>query len=186
MNSQKIIEITARWYAAAMIGLYAIGKLANGQFYRKGFLPPEVAQKTVEQLSAFELAWTFFGYSKTYIWFIGLSQLMGALLLLWPRTKMLGVAILLPILLNIIVVDAEFGVGDAIMSAIFYFLLLVLILVLNRKKIIEVWMALTTIDKDTSTATLGPVLRIALILALLVVTFFLETAMLKMAGFNRF
>ena len=186
MNSQKIVEITARWYAAAMIGLYAIGKLANGQFYRKGFLPPEVAHKTVEQLGAFELAWTFFGYSKTYIWFIGLSQLLGALLLLWPRTKLLGVAILLPIMLNIIIVDAEFGVGDAIWSAIFYCLLLLLVMVLNGKKILEVLAALITIDKDKPSPELNPILRIAFILVLFVATFFLETAILKMGGFDRF
>jgi hypothetical protein len=184
--SSSLIEISARWYAAAMISLYAIGKLTNGQFYHKGKLPPEIAQKTVDQLGAFELAWTFFGYSQNYILFIGLSQLLGALMLLNERSKLLGVAVLMPIMINIVVVDAEFGVGPAIMSAIFYSSLLILILLMNRQKVWNAFKQLTIKANTGTTSTLGSIIRIGIILGLLVGIFFLETLLLKVVGANRF
>jgi hypothetical protein len=180
----QIVEVAARWYAAAMISLYAIGKLTGGQFYRKGHLPESIAQSTVEQLSAFDLAWTFFGYSQEYILFIGMFQLMGALMLLWSKSRLLGVAILLPIMANIIVVDAAFGIGNAIVSAIFYFILLVLIAVLNYKQILSAMQALT---KPTALPFVKNNWRYVLLLvALVVFTFLLETALLKLAGTVRF
>ena len=80
----------------------------GGQFFRRGQLPDVVAQTTLEQASAFEIGWTFMGYSFAYILFVGISQIVGAWLLLWNKTKLLGVTILFPILLNIIVFDLIF------------------------------------------------------------------------------
>lgn len=48
------------------------------------------------------------GYSFAYILFIGVMQIVGAWMLLWERTKLLGVAILMPILVNIVVFDIIF------------------------------------------------------------------------------
>lgn len=183
---KTIIELAARWYVFAMMNLYAIGKLTGGQFYRKGHLSEELKAKTIEQLSAFELAWTFFGYSRLYILFIGLTQLIGAFLLLWDRTKLLGAAILLGILANIIVVDLEFGVGDAIMSAIFYFSLLVLILLLNWKRVQEIWAELIRKHTTPSISSKAKWLQFAAVLGLFALAFILETLFLKMVGFNRF
>lgn len=183
---KTIIDLAARWYVFAMLTLYAVGKLTGGQFYRKGHLSEELKTKTIEQLSAFELAWTFFGYSKLYILFIGLAQLIGAVLLLWDRTKLLGAAILLAILANIIVVDLEFGVGDAIMSAIFYFSLLILILLLNWKRVQAIWTELIRKQTTLSISNKAKWLQIAAITGLFIVAFLLETLFLKLVGFNRF
>ncbi|MBL7827174.1 MAG: hypothetical protein JNJ57_11115 [Saprospiraceae bacterium] len=186
INWKRIVELTARWYVFAMLNLYAIGKITGGQFYRKGHLPEAITQKTVDQLSGFELAWTFFGYSKFYIVFIGLAQLIGAVMLLWDRTKLLGAVLLLGILLNIIVVDFEFGVGDAIVSAIFYFSLLLLIVGLNWKQVQTVWAQLTQKATRPYIPSRAKMIQFAISLGLLVIVFFLETLFLKMVGFNRF
>ncbi len=183
---KTIIELTARWYVFAMMSLYAVGKLSGGQFYRKGHLSDDLKAKTIEQLSAFELAWTFFGYSKMYILFIGLAQLIGAFLLLWDRTKLLGAAVLLGILANIIVVDKEFGVGDAIMSAIFYFSLLLIILLLNWKRVQVIWTELIRKQVTASISTKAKWLQFAAVFGMLVLAFILETLFLKLVGFNRF
>ena len=119
---KKYLELALRFYVCLKIGIYAVGKMAGGQFFAKGKLPTELAAKPLQEVVGFELAWTFFGYSYEYVLFIGISQLIGGLLLLWDKTKLLGVAILIPILLNIIVVDIFFKISvGALFSAIFYF-----------------------------------------------------------------
>jgi len=135
----RYLEIAARWYVFITLSIYGYAKLFGMQFYRPGKMPPEVAAKTAAELSGFELAWTFFGYSYGYIFFIGFAQVSGALLLLSGRTKLLGTAILIPILLNIIVADSFFGIhSGALLGACYYLLLLLLVLFLNREKVFEV------------------------------------------------
>ena len=101
----KMFEVVCRSYVFIFLNFYGIGKIMGGQFYRKGQLPAEVAQTTIEQASAYDLAWSFMGYSFVYILFVGISQVIGAWLLIWNRTKMLGVMILFPIMVNIIAVS---------------------------------------------------------------------------------
>jgi hypothetical protein len=104
------------------------GKIIGGQFYRRGHLPPEVAQLPLASAGPFELAWTFMGYSFAYILFIGLTEIVGAWMLLWERTKLLGVAIL-PVMVNIIVFDIIFlDKYGALASAAIYTILLFVIL----------------------------------------------------------
>ncbi len=142
----KYFELGIRWYVFIILFQYGIGKIIGQQFYRKGNLPDDIASKTLIEVGSFDLAWTFMGYSNTYILFIGSFQILGALLLLFNKTKLIGVSILLPILLNIIAFDAIFfddGNYGALASAILYFSLLILILFINRVTIFKVIKTLT-------------------------------------------
>ncbi len=122
----------------------------GGQFYRKGELPLEVAKTTIEQASAYDLAWSFMGYSFSYILFVGLSQIIGAWLLLWNRTKLLGVTILFPILVNIIVFDIIFlDVKDAVVNAFIYFLMLIYILYFNKEKVVKAFKSFTSLESSS-------------------------------------
>ena len=117
-NIKKLLSLVCRGYLFVFINFYGIGKIMGGQFYRKGKLPEAIANTTLEQANAYELAWTFMGYSFGYILFVGVLQIIGAWLLLWNKTKLLGVLILLPILTNIIVFDIIFlDVKDALVNA---------------------------------------------------------------------
>lgn len=141
------LELAARWYVFLMLTIYGIGKLAGGQFYRKGFLPPRLAHTALADVSGFELAWTFMGYSSTYVAFVGLSQIVGAVLLLFRQTKLFGIAILIPVLLNIVVFDVVFDVPvGALASASLYLSLLFFVLYANGYKVQrvlrEMWYAL--------------------------------------------
>jgi hypothetical protein len=139
----ETFELAARWYVFLFLNVYGIGKIAGGQFYRPGRIPAEVAATPLAQVGPFELAWTFMGHSFAYILFIGLAEVIGAWLLLWNRTKLLGVAILLPILVNIIVFDLIFlDAYGALASATIYTLLLGWIVVHNRDRVIEAFRAL--------------------------------------------
>ena len=132
-----ILELICRIYVWSKIWVYGIGKIVGGQFHRAGNFPEEIAKTPIGEVGSFDLAWTFFGFSTGYIWFIGLSQIVGGGLLLFNKTKLIGVAILIPILLNIIVVDFLFEISNgAMLSAILYFLMCCFILYYNKKQLI--------------------------------------------------
>lgn len=142
-------ERVCRWYVFVFLNVYGLGKIVGGQFYRRGQLPEDIAQVPLAEVSAFDLCWTFMGYSYLYIFFIGFSQLLGAWMLLWHRTKLLGVAILLPIMANIIVIDIVFlSAKGPIVNATIYMLMLLYILYYNRDSVITAFKTLTAPAKD--------------------------------------
>ncbi|QIE60594.1 hypothetical protein G5B37_13775 [Rasiella rasia] len=115
------VEWAVRINVFLKLGTYGLGKILNGQFYTKNNIPESIGSIPLSETESYNLAWTFFGHSRGYILFIGISQLLGAVLFLIPRTKLIGGSILIPILLNIIVVDYFFGVAyGALFSACFY------------------------------------------------------------------
>lgn len=186
LHFSKITEWAARWYVFVFINVYGFGKIIGGQFHRHGHLPDAIAKQTVGELSGFDLAWTFFGYSPIYIVFIGLLQILGGFLLLWERSKLLGVSILTPILLNIIVIDAIYDVPGAIISAIFYFLLLLLIVYFNRERVTRAIRALTERGRVKQKRSIrSSAILAGAVMGVLAVLFFLETLLLKTDGFSR-
>ena len=137
-NILFIVEWALRINVFIKLFIYGSGKILGGQFYRKGEIPEAIASIPLGEVNSYNLAWTFFGHSKGYILFIGISQLIGAFLLLFNRTKLLGGAILIPILLNIIVVDAFFGVAyGALFSACFYLASILFVFYRKKEEIIE-------------------------------------------------
>jgi hypothetical protein len=140
---QRSIELAARWYVFIFLNVYGIGKIMGGQFYRRGHLPPDVAHTPLGTADPFDLAWTFMGYSFAYILFIGLAEIAGAWLLLWDRTKLIGVAILLPVMVNVVVFDVIFlDVYGALASATIYTTLLFVILACNQERVIRAYRVL--------------------------------------------
>ena len=134
----SLFEFALRFNVFIKLFIYGMGKIVGGQFYLKGSIPDDVANITLGETEGYELAWTFFGYSKGYIIFIGFSQLVGAFLFLFNKTKLVGGAILIPILLNIIVVDYFYGVAyGAMFSACFYLASVFLVMWMRKDLIIE-------------------------------------------------
>lgn len=132
-NFRFYLELAARFYVFLVLNVYGWAKMAGNQFFRPGHFPDEIAKIPLAEASGFQLAWAFFGYSTAYILLIGLSQVIGAWLLLWDKTKLIGIAILLPVLLNIVVVDIFFEIEiGAMLVALSCLLLLLLVLALNR------------------------------------------------------
>ena len=150
-NYKTTFELVLRQCVFIIINIYGISKLLGGQFYMKGKLPSEIANMTLGEASGFSLAWTFMGYSYAYILFVGIFQLLGAWFLLWNKTKLIGIFILLPIMLNIIVFDIIFlDVYPALANAIIVFLMLILILFFNREIVKNVVIKLTSFESKTS------------------------------------
>jgi len=67
-----------------------------------------------------DLMWAFFGQSYAFTVVIGLLQITGALLLLFSRTRLLALFLLLPVMLNIILIDYyfEIPIGPSVQALI--------------------------------------------------------------------
>jgi len=86
---------------------YAAAKFAGAQFVTSG----GTLDKPVADLSGINLTWVYFGYSPLYANFVAVGQLVAAALLTFDRTARLGAAVLLPITVNIVVVNVGFRIG---------------------------------------------------------------------------
>lgn len=188
MNNAKhwsaYLELAARLHVFILLNLYGWGKLLGGQFYRNGQIPPEIGQQPLAEVGSFDLAWTFFGHSFGYILFIGITQIVGAWLLLWERTKLIGVALLLPILINIVAVDTFFDVSGAIISACIYLVLLLWVLFVNREKILLALDILTQNQPSTQQPWPVKARTVAIGLGLVLFTFGFEQLLLHLSGYQ--
>ena len=179
---QSTVELAARIHVFIFLSLYGTGKIMGGQFYRKGALPPEIAEQTLAEVSSFDLAWTFMGHSFAYICWIGGFQILGACCLLFERTKYIGIAILMPILFNIILFDAIFFDTEplgALASAVIYFLLLMLILWLNGEKTKTL---LQLLIQSMTPSQKTPKTRLPIALGLVAILFFMEQCLVRWLG----
>ena len=90
-----------RYISAFLLLLYASSKLLGKQFS----VAPGMALRPIGTLSGRDLAWYFFGYSHVYAVLLGLIQLTGAALLLFRKTALLGAALLVPVMTNILMIN---------------------------------------------------------------------------------
>ena len=186
MKYRDYIEIAFRWYVFLFISFYGLGKIMGGQFYRKNAIPEEVAATAIADVSSFELAWVFMGHSFAYILFVGISQLIGGFCLLFKKTRLIGVIILIPILVNIIVFDIIFlDAYGALVNAVVYFLMLLGILYFHKEKIIEVFRILT-LEKEKPKVELKTRLKtIGIVLGIIVVLFVVNQTIVTFVGFGK-
>ncbi|MFD2562036.1 hypothetical protein [Aquimarina rubra] len=142
MTFQKILERTLRYFVAFFIFVYGAAKPL--QFGNKNGFP----DKLVSELTGMELMWSFFGYTKTLPIIIGIIQVSGALLLLSQRTKIIGALLLIPVMINIVLFDVFYQVKTgATVNAIVFLSVLLILLIFEHRKMIQVFKIMTTKTK---------------------------------------
>ena len=117
-----------RYLCAFLLYLYGASKLAHFQFN----VQDELAHRPIGSLNGYELTWFYYGYSSSYAWILGLLQLMGASLLLFRRSSLLGAALVTPMMANILLINiffltADLGRGPEFTSAFILASMLVLL-----------------------------------------------------------
>jgi hypothetical protein len=95
-----------RWIAATLCILYGFAKINGSQFT---VLDSELT-KPLGHVSGFWLTWYYFSYSAVYGTLIALLQVAAGILLVVPRTALLGALMLLPIAINIVLIDVFYGI----------------------------------------------------------------------------
>lgn len=98
---------------------YGWAKLSGNQF---GVSPAEM-KMTIKEIGLFKLSWYLFD-QQPFKCFIGISQIIAGLLLLYNRTLILGALMFIPILANILVIDMTFIKMPSFYWRLSYYLLL--------------------------------------------------------------
>jgi hypothetical protein len=96
----------AGWIAGGLCILYGFAKLTGAQFT---VLDSELT-KPMGEVSGFWLTWYYFGFSPIYGSIVALLQIVGGVLLFWPRTALLGALLLTPVIANIILIDVFYRI----------------------------------------------------------------------------
>ncbi|MFT5861795.1 MAG: hypothetical protein ACI828_000439 [Flavobacteriales bacterium] len=175
-NLKGTLELVLRQCVFFILSIYALSKLLGGQFYMKGKLPTEIANTTLGEASGFSLAWTFMGYSYVYILFIGVLQLIGAWFLLWNKTKLIGVLILIPIMVNILLFDLIFlDVYPALSNAIIILIMLFFILFFNKERVTDVIQRLTHFEPTPKMLWKRRLITLGLTLLLIILIFTVDS-----------
>ncbi|OXA78179.1 hypothetical protein [Flavobacterium columnare] len=135
----KILDLAIRIYLSISLFGYSISKIFHVQFGNNRHF---YLSKKVVELTGQDLTWVFFGFSREYEFCIGLIQLISLILLIFNRTKILGILFLFPIFLNILLIDYFYNIHALYMIVFYYYLLFVLILI-NRFQIIVILKMIT-------------------------------------------
>lgn len=143
----EIFENSISWIIVLAMFIYGGAKIIQ-------FDGAAEIDKTVSEMTGMELMWTFYGYSKSYAITLGIFEVIGGILILNKRTRIIGCLFTTTILVNVILQDIYFGVNlGALKAAILYQLLILTILWLNKEKLITSINTLLTSEKIQQTKT---------------------------------
>lgn len=127
----NVFEWIAVYIVAVYMIIYSVSKpmqFGDFQSYRE----------PINSLDPMNLMWAFYSFSKPYAVIIGVFEVLGAVLLMIPRTRIFGGFVLSSILINIILQDYFFKVhAGALANAILFQILILMILFKHRFKILD-------------------------------------------------
>ncbi|MBW3518604.1 hypothetical protein [Flavobacterium sp. NKUCC04_CG] len=127
----KYLDYIIRFYLSFSLLIYAVAKITNVQFSQSS---DSYLHYKVEDLSPQDLVWVFYGYAPLYEIILGCFQLVAVFLLVYDKTKLLGILFLWPIFINILLIDIFYEV-TALRSIIYYSVLLLILSFLNQKQL---------------------------------------------------
>ena len=126
------LQAIVRYWLAFEISTYGFAKIMKTQFstpnYRLDML--------LGDLNGAQLTWYYYGVSYTLAVLIALFQIGGSCLLLFRRTTLLGVMILLPVMVNIVFINIVYDIAaGAFVNSVVFTLGLLLFLALDIDKL---------------------------------------------------
>ena len=132
-----IFEDAISWIVVFAMLVYGAGKWVQ-------FEGATAVNKVVSEMTGQELMWAFYGYSRAFVLTLGFLEILGGILILIKRTRIIGCLLISTILVNIILQDIYYGVNyGALKAAIWYQSLILIVLWLNRAKLIQSFKILT-------------------------------------------
>ena len=160
MSLKEKIQYTIKW---TIIFIVSISMIVYG--VTKPIQFSDFSNSTNVNVSeGHKIMWSFYSYSLTYPLIIGFFEILGGISLLSNRSRIFGCILLTIILSNIIIQDYIYEIV-ALKSAIFYQILVVIILFFDKEKLKRVIKVLFTTSKFSKNLVL---IIIALIIALFV------------------
>ncbi|WP_295117672.1 hypothetical protein [uncultured Chitinophaga sp.] len=101
-----------RYAIAFDLTMFGLQKILHLQF----LTPLAKLDEPFSRFSAEDLTWAYFGHSYPFVVTIALAQISGSVLLLFSRTRLLGVFILLPVMANIIFIDLFYHLAPGVLA----------------------------------------------------------------------
>jgi hypothetical protein len=128
----RLLQGVISFYVAYQISMYGAAKVLKTQFQA----PNYILERPIGELNGFWLTWTYFGHSQTMALLIGITQIIGSMLLLFRSTRLLGVFILIPVMLNINLVNHFYDISPlAYYNALHYTFILFFLMLLDYDKL---------------------------------------------------
>lgn len=103
------------YYLALIFLRYGLDKISGSQFAQPDMY---VLFSEFGQLDRDLLYWSVIGSSRSYQWWLGLAEIIPAVLLLWPRWRRLGLWLLLPVSVNVVAVNWSFDISVKLFSGL--------------------------------------------------------------------
>ena len=129
----NILQLTLVYYLALILLKYGFDKIFKAQFY----LPePNLLFTPLGKLDKDILYWSTMGSAYSYSIFMGFMEVIPAIMLLYKKTRNLGLLILSGVLMNVVFVNFSFDISVKLFSSFLLFINL-LLLVPFIKKIIQ-------------------------------------------------
>lgn len=151
-----------RYYLAYEISTYGFAKILRTQFAPMYFRD----DLTVGSLSGFELTWNYFAYSYSFAVILGILQIGGSILLLFRRTSLLGVCILLPVMVNIVLINVFYHIAlGAFINSIIITIGLLYLLMLRWTELISIFFNAATVLPPVRLSFLKPLVKLLVIAA---------------------
>lgn len=141
----KILENAFSYVVVLAMFAYGIGKIVQ-------FNGAANTNLRISEMTGMQLMWAFYGYSKPFVYTLGALEIIGGILILLKRTRLIGCLLVSTILINIIIQDIFYDVNiGALKAAILYQLLIMFIFYFNRVKIAHIWKILTQKEEKNET-----------------------------------
>lgn len=111
------VDGVIRYWLAMGISTYGYAKLLGTQFQTTF----SNLDTTLGSANGFLLTWNYFGHSYFLASIIAILQIGGCILLLFRRTTLAGCFVLLPIMINIVLIDYFYQISpDALLNAVLF------------------------------------------------------------------
>ena len=137
LSSKELYLGLTRYFLGLMMITYAITKILRTQFV---VLPFNIWQQPLESVSGRTIAWSFLGYSWWFQILLGILEFIPSVLLLFRRTTLLGAILLLPMTLNVFLINYALDLWKETQQISLVLVILnFIILILEWKKIRTVW-----------------------------------------------
>lgn len=127
---RRMLRVLLRYTLAFVIISYGLSKMFIGQFPAPN--PGRLIQRYGDS-SPMGLLWTFMGASPAYVFFSGLAETVGALLLMWRRTTTLGALVLVAVMTNVVLLNFCYDVPVKINSTHYLAMALILLIPVARR-----------------------------------------------------
>lgn len=148
------VNIVLRWFIttflAYIILTYGAAKIMGMQFGHNY----SAYERPLGSLRPMQFAWAFFGASYAFQAIIGWSQVLASVLLLFRTTRNLGAIILVPIMLNIVLVNFYFDVSVKLFSS-YYLAMAIYILLWDFRRLTQFFFANQTVLPAPATPFFG-------------------------------